>query len=94
MIHPNVTGFLVKWLLPGNRLPYSRSLPNRGRRYDKVADAELLIFLVITPDPNAVVAPPHERMPVILPNATIIAGSTLIPLNRLSTCFGLTTQIR
>ena len=37
------------------------------RWHDKAAGAELLTFSVITTDPNAVVEPLHNRMPVILP---------------------------
>jgi putative SOS response-associated peptidase YedK len=34
---------------------------------DRKADADLLTFTVITTDPNEVVEPMHERMPVIIP---------------------------
>jgi hypothetical protein len=34
---------------------------------DRKAGAELLTFTVITTDPNAVVQPLHDRMPVIIP---------------------------
>ncbi|HTF70364.1 MAG TPA: SOS response-associated peptidase [Edaphobacter sp.] len=34
---------------------------------DREADAELLTFTVITTDPNEVVQPMHDRMPVIIP---------------------------
>jgi putative SOS response-associated peptidase YedK len=34
---------------------------------DRVAGSELLTFTVITTDPNEVVLPLHDRMPVIIP---------------------------
>jgi putative SOS response-associated peptidase YedK len=34
---------------------------------DRKANAELLTFTIITTDPNAVVQPLHDRMPVIIP---------------------------
>ena len=34
---------------------------------DRKAGTELLTFTVITTDPNAVVEPMHDRMPVIIP---------------------------
>jgi putative SOS response-associated peptidase YedK len=44
---------------------------------DRNAGAELLTFTVITTDPNEVVQPMHDRMPVIIPEGITAAGFSL-----------------
>jgi len=60
------------------------------RWHDTAAGAELLTFTVITTDPNAVVEPLHNRMPVILPERDysrwLDVDSSQLPLDLIRPC--------